>query len=89
MGDGNGLEIAGAIGIFVLLTSVITVTIWQIGSTWRAKVVVERERAYRELVESAVRGQEDVDRRLADLADRVSTVDTRVASVERILKEVE
>jgi hypothetical protein len=89
MGDGNALEVAGAIGIFVLLTTVITVTIWQIGSTWRAKLVVEREHAYRELAESAVRAQQDVDRRLAELADRLSTVDTRMVSVERILKEVE
>lgn len=75
-------EVAGVIGIFVLLTVVIAVAISQVAATWRAKAVLAREEEYRKLAERAVRSQESIERQLAD-------VQTRLQSVEKVLKEVE
>ena len=50
---------------------------------------MKRERAYRDLAESAMRAQQDIVRRLVELAERLSTVDDRPVSIERMLKEVE
>ncbi|WP_370947686.1 hypothetical protein AB5J62_09055 [Amycolatopsis sp. cg5] len=75
-------EVAGVIGIFVLLTVVIAVAISQVAATWRAKAVLAREEEYRKLAERAVSSQENIERQLADMR-------TRLQSVEKVLKEVE
>ncbi|MFD8497489.1 hypothetical protein [Amycolatopsis sp. NPDC059657] len=75
-------EVAGVIGIFVLLTVVIAVAISQVAATWRAKAVLAREEEYRKLAERAVSSQENIERQLADMQ-------TRLKSVEKVLKEVE
>jgi hypothetical protein len=68
-------EIIATIGVFVLLTTVITVAVWQLAVTRRAKATLTREHEYRLLAERAVASQENAERRLAE--------------IERILKEVE
>ncbi|GAA1311459.1 hypothetical protein GCM10009634_78440 [Saccharothrix xinjiangensis] len=83
------MEVVGTIGVFVLLTAVITVGIWQLAATWRAKVVVGREEAYRALAESAEREREATRRQLEAIDERLAAVDTRLASIERVLREVE
>ncbi|SDY18662.1 hypothetical protein SAMN05421504_104811 [Amycolatopsis xylanica] len=75
-------EVAGVIGIFVLLTVVIAVAISQFAATWRAKAVLAREEEYRKLAERAVSSQESIERQLADMQERLR-------SVEKVLKEVE
>lgn len=88
--DGHELaEVIGAVGIFGLLTTVITVTIIQIGANWRAKMSVAREREYRRLAEDGVAAQQRTERRLDELADRLVDIQTRVTAIERVLKEVE
>jgi hypothetical protein len=86
-------EVVGAFGIFLLLSSVATVTIWQFGATWRAKAVLAREDEYRRLAERAVESQRATERRLADVTDRLAEVTGQLAetrtSVHRILTEVE
>ena len=88
-GGQDWMEVAGAAGLFLLVTTVITVIIWQLAATWRAKAALGREEVYRKLAEEAVRAQESIDRRLDDLSERLKTMDGRMASLERILKEVE
>jgi TolA-binding protein len=83
------LEVAGAIGLFVLVTTVIAVTIWQLAASWRAKAALGREEVYRKMADDAVRTHESIDRRLADISEQLKTMDGRMASLERILKEVE
>ncbi|TCO50704.1 hypothetical protein [Actinocrispum wychmicini] len=68
-------EVIATIGVFVLLTAVLTVTVWQVASTRRAKAAVIRDQEFRTLAERAVTSQESTERRLAE--------------IERILKEVE
>lgn len=82
MSEHDWTEVVGAIGIFTLLTAVITVTIVQLATSWRAKAALGREAEYRTLAETAVRTQESTERQLAEL-------NTRLRSLERILKEVE
>ncbi|WNV90395.1 hypothetical protein [Umezawaea sp. Da 62-37] len=82
-------EVIAVIGVFVLLTAVITVGIWQFAVTWRAKAALAREHEYRALVERVVTAQENSERQLADLDGRLADMQSRVHSVERILKEVE
>ncbi|WP_203656540.1 hypothetical protein [Actinocatenispora rupis] len=86
-------EVVGAFGIFLLLSSVATVTIWQFGATWRAKAVLAREDAYRTLAERAVASQRATEDRLDAVSRQLAEVtgqlgETR-ASVERILTEVD
>jgi hypothetical protein len=75
-------EVFGVIGVFLLITVVLTVIIWQFGANWRAKAVLAREEEYRKLAEQSLAVQQETERRLAD-------IDGRMASLERILKEVE
>ncbi len=82
-------EIIGAIGVFVLVITVITVSIVQFASTTRAKAVLAREAEYRKVAEAAAQTQEATGRRLADLDERFGQMQTRLASIEQILKQVE
>ncbi len=82
MSEHDWTEVVGAIGIFVLITTVVTVTIVQVATSWRAKAALAREDSYRALAESAVRTQENTERQLTELS-------TRMTALERILKEVE
>ncbi|MFD9698255.1 hypothetical protein [Lentzea sp. NPDC059081] len=75
-------EIIGVVGVFVLITTVTTVLVWQLAATWRAKAALSRESEYRALAERAVQAQENSERKLDEMGERLR-------SVERILKEVE
>lgn len=68
-------EVVATIGVFVLLTTVITVAVWQLAVTRRARAAAIRDQEFRLIAERAVASQESTERRLAE--------------IERILKEVE
>lgn len=82
-------EIVGVIGVFVLATVVITVTIWQLAVTWRAKAALAREHSYRTLAEQTANRQESIERQLTNINDRLTELHQRVDSVEQILKQIE
>ncbi|WP_433245376.1 hypothetical protein ACQPYK_43325 [Streptosporangium sp. CA-135522] len=83
MMDGHSLaEVAGAIGIFVFVTTVITVIIVQVGATVRARAALAREDEYRRLASSSADAQRDIERQLGDIGERL-------AAIEKILKTVE
>jgi TolA-binding protein len=82
-------QVAGAIGFFVLLTTVITVTVWQLAATSRAKVLAGREDAYRELATSAVTAQDGANRQIAELREQLAAMDAKLQSIEHVLKDVE
>ena len=75
-------EILGVVGIFVLITVVLSIAIVQLAATWRAKAKLAREHEYRSLADKAVRTQEETERLLRDVQDRLR-------SIERVLKEVD
>lgn len=75
-------EIIGVAGVFVLITVVLTVTIVQLASTWRAKAALAREHEYRALAEKAIRAQEETEQQLRE-------VRRSLRSIEHVLKEVD
>ncbi|PPK70932.1 hypothetical protein V5P93_002792 [Actinokineospora auranticolor] len=82
-------EVFGVIGVFVLLTCVITVTIWQVAVTARAKAAIAREAAYQDLAQRSVRAQEDVVRELVETREQLADLRARMGGVEHVLREVE
>ena len=58
-------------------------------ATWRARMSVAREKAYRELAERTDRSAARVGEALERTADELSELRARTAEVERMLKEVE
>ncbi|WP_091098651.1 hypothetical protein [Micromonospora citrea] len=89
MSEHDWTEVVGAIGIFALLVSVITVTIVQVAKTRRARVAGAREEEYRQLARNAVEAQESAARVLAALDARLGGMETRLVSLERVLKDVD
>ncbi|MEV0400838.1 hypothetical protein [Actinoallomurus sp. NPDC050550] len=90
MMGGHGLaEAVGAFGLFALFTCVITVTIWQLAATRRAKVLVVREQEYRRIAEEALAAQRSTEQLLTELNGRVGEMQSRMESLERILQTVE
>ena len=87
--DGFGWPLAiFLVGFFICIAIVLVAAIWQGFATYRARVSVAREGAYRQLADDAIRAQERtadrLDRAVADLAE----IRQRTAELERMLKEV-
>ena len=77
------------LGFMLLVTAVTVVIIWQVAVSIRARAAVSREQEYRRLADQAVATQETAQRQLAELNDRMADIQTRMATLERVLKEVE
>lgn len=82
-------EAIGAVGIFALLITTITVSIIQVGATRRAKAVLAEKRDLRELTETVSEGNRRVTDQLTGLRNQLDELQVRTAAVERLLKEVE
>ncbi|MFG2892253.1 hypothetical protein [Streptomyces sp. NPDC048248] len=82
-------EVIGAVGIFGMMVVVVTIVIWHLAATWRARAVLARDYEYRTLAEKSVRLQESTQRQLDDIGSRLADLDSRMESVERVLKEIE
>lgn len=89
MSSSDWQEIIGVIGVFALIISVITVTIWQLAATWRAKAKLAREKEYRTIADRAVLVQEGMERQLSEVSAQLTEMQRRLESLERVLKEVE
>jgi hypothetical protein len=82
-------QVVGTIGVFALVISVVIVGIWQLAATLRARATLAREREYRTLAERSALVQESTERQLAEIGGRLAEMQTRLQSVERVLKDVE
>jgi hypothetical protein len=89
MSGSDWAEVVGAVGLFAFVTTVITVIIVQVATTVRAKAALAREDEYRKLAEKAIQLQQDTERRLAALDDQLGRTQSRIASIEQVLKQVE
>jgi hypothetical protein len=89
MSSSDWQEIIGTIGVFALVIGVITVTIWQLAATWRAKAQLAREKEYRTIADRAVLAQEGMERQLAEVNGQLTEIRARLESLERVLSEVE
>jgi len=87
--DGFGWPLAiFLVGFFTCIATVLVVIIWQIFMTYRARMSIARESAYRQLADDAVRAQERTADRLERAAADLSELRQRTAELERMLKEV-
>jgi hypothetical protein len=82
-------EAIGTFGVFALVISVLVVGMWQFGATWRARAVLARENEYRLIADKAVLVQESTERQLAEVGGRLAEMQTRLQTLERVLKDVE
>ncbi|MFC7545701.1 hypothetical protein [Plantactinospora sp. GCM10030261] len=78
-------DVIGTAGFFTL----VIVLIIQGSRIWRSRRAAVPESHYRELAEHAVRVQEETERQLRETAERLTEINTRVATLERILKDVD
>ena len=60
-------DAAVAIAGVALVGSVAVVVVWQALATWRARIAVSREEAYRRLAEQTARDVQEINDRLAEL----------------------
>jgi hypothetical protein len=70
------------LGLLVLITVIIVVSIWQFATTQRAKASIAREEAYRKLAEESLKTQ-------TEIADALKEMRPKLAAVEKLLREVE
>ena len=89
MSSNDWTEVVGAIGVFVLVTAVVTLVIWQFGATWRARAALARDDQYRAIADKSALVQESTERQLAEIGGRLAEMQSRLQSMERILKDVE
>ena len=82
-------EVIGMTGMFALVLTVLSLTLRHIFSSRRAKAAEAKDDVYRKLAEAALEGQRRTERQLGDLTERLTDLQTRTGSLERILKTVE
>jgi F0F1-type ATP synthase membrane subunit b/b' len=81
-------EAAIAIAGILFITTVIVAGAWQIFATWRTRMIVAREDAYRKLAEDATSAQRQTAERLETAAQELAQLRQQTAELERVLKEV-
>ncbi|MEU0547720.1 hypothetical protein ACQPZK_02800 [Micromonospora sp. CA-249363] len=89
MSEHDWTEVVGAFGVFALLISVFTVTVVQLAKTRRARYEANRADDYRKLAETAAQAQAENARLLAAMDGRLSGMETRMTTLERVLREVD
>ncbi|MGH3921374.1 MAG: hypothetical protein ACRDTT_00575 [Pseudonocardiaceae bacterium] len=68
---------------------VVVVVIIQVAASWRARMSVAREEAYRRLAEEATQTQEKTTQQLELMVAELRSMRERTTELERVLREVE
>lgn len=89
MNEHEWQEVIGAIGMFVLLIIVVTMIIWQVSASLRARAVLAREDSYKKLAEAALSSQQRTETELTAISTQLTELQDRMGTLERILKDVE
>ncbi|MEU4333596.1 hypothetical protein AB0F59_03090 [Micromonospora lupini] len=89
MSEHDWTEVVGAIGIFGFLISVVTVSVVQFAKTRRARYEAARADDYRRLAETAAQSQAENARLLATMDGRLGGMETRMTTLERVLRDVD
>jgi hypothetical protein len=76
-------------GLIMLATIIIVIVVWQSFETKRARMSIEREEAYRQLAEQATDAQNKMALEEQKISEGVDELRTRVAAIEKILREVD
>ena len=77
-----------AIGGITMITVIVGVAIWQVLASWRARMSVAREEAYRKLADESVALHRQLVDQQSSIARDLAGLSDRVGGIERLLKEV-
>ena len=81
------------VSVSVLVLVLVGVLIWQAFKTYQTKMALDtnssHEAAYRALAEPATAAQQQANGQLIKLNEHVAELNARLASIERLLKQVE
>jgi hypothetical protein len=70
-------DAAIAISGVALVGTIAVVVIWQALATWRTRIAVSREQAYRKLAEQTAQDLHEINERLLDVALKVGAADRK------------
>jgi hypothetical protein len=85
-------DITGAVAgsaLFLAIGAVAVVLIWQIFATWRAKVLLAREDAYRKLAERSITAEMETREDLLKMSENLADLQKRMISIERVMREID
>jgi hypothetical protein len=82
-------EVVGTVGLFALVIAVVTTVIVQVARTFRARAVLAREGEFRKLAETAMQTQQGIERQLTGITGRLAAMESRMDSLEHVLRTVE
>ncbi|TDD28696.1 hypothetical protein E1287_32285 [Actinomadura sp. KC06] len=85
--DAWGVLIGGV--LFIVIGAVAIVLIWQVFATWRAKVQLAREDAYRKLAERSVTAEMETREDLLRISENLADLQKRMTSIEKVMREIE
>lgn len=77
-----------AVAVIAFVMAIVIVAIWQGFGLWRARMSIAREDAYRKLAEESLSAQTRMSVQQQRIADDLASLNERVSSIEKILKEV-
>jgi hypothetical protein len=78
-----------AVGGTLMITVVLGVAIWQVMASWRARMSIAREDAYRQLAETTASAQTRLADQQQEIVISLATLRDRVGRIEKVLQEVE
>jgi hypothetical protein len=82
------VAVAAIVSSFFGATVILGLIIWQVGTTWRARMSVAREAAYQQLATEATQTQARTANAVELANVTLSDVRARLTEIERVLKEV-
>jgi hypothetical protein len=82
------VAVVAVTGVFLAFTVIVSLLIWQIGTTWRARMSVAREAAYQQLATEVTQAQERAAHAVELANVSLNDVRMRLTEIERVLKEV-
>jgi F0F1-type ATP synthase membrane subunit b/b' len=85
----NWPEAAIAIAGIAFVFGLIMVVVWQVLATWRSRMMVAREEAYRKLAEQATEAQSRTAAAMEQAAAELTRIREETAEMRRLLREVE
>lgn len=80
--------VAGSV-LFLVVGAIAVVLIWQVFATWRAKVLLAREDAYRKLAERSIVTEMETREDLLKLSENMADLQKRMISIEKVMREIE
>ena len=78
-----------AMMILILFTIIIVVVLVQVFSSYRARMSITREEAYRKLAEQATTAEQKSAEEQKKIAEALEDMRARLAAIEKMLREVE